>query len=66
MAKPHTSDNRCRYWMVGLDAVAVAGQKVPQLKADGAIMDTGTSLITTSAGDAMRINSVSICLGSAA
>lgn len=66
MALPHNLDNRCRYWMVGLDGVAVGGQRVPQLKADGAIMDTGTSLITTSAGDAMRINSVSILLGSAA
>ncbi len=57
-AVPKNSDKRCRYWMVDLDGVAVGGQRVPQLKADGAVMDTGTSLITTGSGDAMRVNSV--------
>lgn len=33
---------------------------VPYMKADGAIMDTGTSLITTSSQDADAINSVSL------
>jgi hypothetical protein len=49
---------RGRYWMVGLDSVQIAGKAVPNLSADGAIMDTGTSLITTSAVDAAAINSV--------
>ena len=49
----------CRYWMVSLDGVKVGNTVVPGMKADGAIMDTGTSLITTSMQDAAAINSVS-------
>lgn len=44
--------------MVGLDNVEVNGKRVNNLAADGAIMDTGTSLITASAADAAAINSV--------
>lgn len=44
--------------MVALDGVAVGTTEVQGMKADGAIMDTGTSLITTSSGDAAAINSV--------
>ena len=47
-----------RYWMVSLDGVKVGNTVVPEMKADGAIMDTGTSLITTSMQDAAAINSV--------
>ena len=50
----------CRYWMVSLDGVKVGNTVVPEMKADGAIMDTGTSLITTSMQDAAAINSVSL------
>jgi len=46
--------------MVSLDGVAVGNTMVPYMKADGAIMDTGTSLITTSSQDAATINSVSL------
>ncbi len=45
--------------MVSLDGVKVGNTVVPGMKADGAIMDTGTSLITTSMQDAAAINSVS-------
>ncbi len=44
--------------MVSLDGVRVGDTVVPEMKADGAIMDTGTSLITTSMQDAAAINSV--------
>ena len=47
-----------RYWMVGLDAVSVNDKVIQGLQADGAIMDTGTSLITASAADAATINAV--------
>lgn len=46
--------------MVSLDGVKVGNTVVPEMKADGAIMDTGTSLITTSMQDAAAINSVSL------
>ena len=45
--------------MASLDGVKVGDMVVPEMKADGAIMDTGTSLITTSMQDAAAINSVS-------
>ncbi|KAK9918211.1 hypothetical protein WJX75_002282 [Coccomyxa subellipsoidea] len=45
-----------KYWMVGLDAVSVNDKVIQGLQADGAIMDTGTSLITASAADAATIN----------
>ena len=48
--------------MVSLDGVKVGGTVIPEMKADGAIMDTGTSLITTSMQDAIAINSVSSSL----
>ena len=44
--------------MVGLDAVSVNDKVIQGLQADGAIMDTGTSLITASAADAATINAV--------
>ena len=44
--------------MVALDGVAVGRTMVPAIRADGAIMDTGTSLITTSSKDATAINLV--------
>lgn len=47
-----------RYWLVALDSVAVDGNIVAGLQADGAIMDTGTSLITVGAADAATINAV--------
>ena len=43
---------------MALDSVAVDGQIVAGLQADGAIMDTGTSLITVGAADAATINAV--------
>ncbi len=44
--------------MVALDSMAVDGKIIQGLQADGAIMDTGTSLITASAADAATINAV--------
>ncbi|BDA49337.1 Cathepsin E at N-terminal half [Coccomyxa sp. Obi] len=45
-----------KYWLVALDSMAIDGKIVAGLKADGAIMDTGTSLITVGAADAATIN----------
>ena len=63
LKRPDTLNALCRYWMVALDGVAVGRTMVPAIRADGAIMDTGTSLITTSSKDAAAINSVRTRLG---
>lgn len=47
--------------MVALDGIQIGARPVPALAADGAIFDTGTSLITTSAADAGAINGVCAC-----
>ena len=44
--------------MVHLDGVTIGDEAVPGVTADGAIFDSGTSLIATNAQDAAAINAV--------
>jgi hypothetical protein len=44
--------------MVHLDGVTIGDAAVPGVTADGAIFDSGTSLIATNANDAAAINAV--------
>lgn len=53
-----------KYWTVALDGLVVGEKGITGINATGAIMDTGTSLITASDDDALLVNSVrSPCAG---
>jgi len=45
-----------KYWTVGLTGVRVGGYAVRGVAAEGAIMDSGTSMLTASDADAAAIN----------
>lgn len=45
-----------KYWTVALTGAAVGDYRLPGLAADGAIMDSGTTMITASDVDATAIN----------
>ncbi|KAK9830928.1 hypothetical protein WJX81_006612 [Elliptochloris bilobata] len=45
-----------KYWTVALTGVAVGERRLPALHAEGAILDSGTSMITASDADAAAIN----------
>ncbi len=47
-----------KYWTVALDGLVVGEDGISGINATGAIMDTGTSLITATDADAFAVNSV--------
>ncbi len=47
-----------KYWTVALDGLVVGEDGISGINATGAIMDTGTSLITATDADALAVNSV--------
>ena len=47
-----------KYWTVALDGLVVGEKGITGVNATGAVMDTGTSLITASDDDALLVNSV--------
>jgi hypothetical protein len=47
-----------KYWTVALDGLVVGDNGITGINATGAIMDTGTSLLTATDDDARAVNSV--------
>lgn len=52
-----------KFWTVAVTGVTVGERRLPMLGAEGAILDSGTSMITASDADAAAINQVRVRRG---